>query len=248
MQQKTGTFDQPFQFSTKRYDARIGMVQYEFRNYLSVIGRWMTRDPFGEAGGLNLYAFVGNHQRIASYHQDHHDKERGERSCPGGLFRSEEYGMNRIKRICVSVMLIGIVVHSTAAETIQYRYDAGNRLIRAQTFQRGVTWEYSYLHTLAENRSGQHIAATTACADRIVCNGNFEQGFAAWDGANNAALVAGYTGQGANVMLDTTDSNIFQNIPGVFEAGHTYRATARCFAANGRSCHLTLFGQSQHTK
>ena len=59
---KTGTFDQPFQFSTKRYDARIGMVQYEFRNYLPSIGRWMTRDPLGEAGGLNLYAFVGKHQ------------------------------------------------------------------------------------------------------------------------------------------------------------------------------------------
>ncbi|GAK54248.1 YD repeat protein [Candidatus Moduliflexus flocculans] len=57
---KTGTFDQPFQFSTKRADARIGMVQYEFRNYLPAIGRWMTRDPLGEAGGLNLYAFVGN--------------------------------------------------------------------------------------------------------------------------------------------------------------------------------------------
>ncbi|GAK50178.1 YD repeat protein [Candidatus Moduliflexus flocculans] len=36
------------------------MVQYEFRNYLPAIGRWMTRDPLGEAGGLNLYAYVEN--------------------------------------------------------------------------------------------------------------------------------------------------------------------------------------------
>ena len=57
---KTGAFDQPFQFSTKRYDARIGMIQYEYRNYLPSIGRWTTRDPLGEAGGLNLYAFVSN--------------------------------------------------------------------------------------------------------------------------------------------------------------------------------------------
>jgi len=57
---KTGTFDQPFQFSTKRYDARISMAQYEYRNYLPAIGRWLTLDPLGEAGGLNLYAFVGN--------------------------------------------------------------------------------------------------------------------------------------------------------------------------------------------
>ncbi|GAK50180.1 YD repeat protein [Candidatus Moduliflexus flocculans] len=36
------------------------MVQYEFRNYLPHLKRWMTRDPLGEADGLNLYAFVGN--------------------------------------------------------------------------------------------------------------------------------------------------------------------------------------------
>jgi RHS repeat-associated protein len=57
---KTGTFNQPYGFSTKRYDAGIGLLQYEYRNYLPAIGRWTTRDPLGEAGGLNLYAFVGN--------------------------------------------------------------------------------------------------------------------------------------------------------------------------------------------
>lgn len=36
------------------------MVQYEYRNYQPKIGRWTTRDPLGEAGGMNLYAFVGN--------------------------------------------------------------------------------------------------------------------------------------------------------------------------------------------
>ena len=36
------------------------MIQHEFRNYLPYLGRWLTRDPLGEAGGLNLYAFVGN--------------------------------------------------------------------------------------------------------------------------------------------------------------------------------------------
>lgn len=36
------------------------MVQYEFRNYFPEIARWDSRDPLGEAGGINLYAFVGN--------------------------------------------------------------------------------------------------------------------------------------------------------------------------------------------
>ncbi|GAK50186.1 YD repeat protein [Candidatus Moduliflexus flocculans] len=86
---KTGTFDQPFQFSTKRADARIGMVQYEFRNYLPAIGRWMTRDPLGEAGGLNLYAFVGNNPVDYDIYHEHYKKERSERSGASGLFCSQ---------------------------------------------------------------------------------------------------------------------------------------------------------------
>jgi RHS repeat-associated protein len=57
---KTGTFDQPYRFSTKRYDEQTGLSYYGYRFYNPTIGRWMTRDPHGEAGGINLYGFLGN--------------------------------------------------------------------------------------------------------------------------------------------------------------------------------------------
>ena len=57
---KTGTFDQPYRFSTKQYDKDTGVYTYEYRFYNPSIGKWMTRDPLGEAGGINLYGFVGN--------------------------------------------------------------------------------------------------------------------------------------------------------------------------------------------
>jgi RHS repeat-associated protein len=57
---KTGTLEQPFGFSTKRYDEQTGLIYYGYRYYGPEIGRWTTRDPLGEAGGMNLYAFVGN--------------------------------------------------------------------------------------------------------------------------------------------------------------------------------------------
>lgn len=59
LMQKTGT-DQPFQFSTKRYDPDTGLSYYGYRFYSPVAERWMNRDPLGEAGGINLYQFVGS--------------------------------------------------------------------------------------------------------------------------------------------------------------------------------------------
>ena len=37
-----------------------GVPFYGFRYYLPDVGRWTSRDPIGEEGGVNLYGFVGN--------------------------------------------------------------------------------------------------------------------------------------------------------------------------------------------
>ena len=37
-----------------------GVFYYGFRYYMPETGRWASRDPIGEDGGINLYAFVGN--------------------------------------------------------------------------------------------------------------------------------------------------------------------------------------------
>jgi len=36
------------------------MVYYLYRFYNPTLGRWINRDPIEEAGGINLYGFVGN--------------------------------------------------------------------------------------------------------------------------------------------------------------------------------------------
>ncbi|MEW6657080.1 MAG: RHS repeat-associated core domain-containing protein [Thermodesulfobacteriota bacterium] len=59
-QAQTGSLSQPMQFSTKPYDDQTGLFYYGVRFYTSGFGRWMTRDPLGEFGGLNLYSFVRN--------------------------------------------------------------------------------------------------------------------------------------------------------------------------------------------
>jgi len=50
----------PFRFSTKRTCNTTDLVLYEYRAYSPILGRWLSRDPIGERGGVGLHAFVGN--------------------------------------------------------------------------------------------------------------------------------------------------------------------------------------------
>lgn len=46
--------------STKYWDGETGLYYYGYRYYSSELGRWLSRDPLGERGGYNLYAFTYN--------------------------------------------------------------------------------------------------------------------------------------------------------------------------------------------
>jgi RHS repeat-associated protein len=48
------------QFSSIPYHNLSGLLLYPFRAYDPNLQRWLNQDPIGEAGGLNLYRFVGN--------------------------------------------------------------------------------------------------------------------------------------------------------------------------------------------
>lgn len=50
----------PFRFATKYYDSETKLYYYNHRYYSPELGRFLSRDPIGEAGGMNLYAFVNN--------------------------------------------------------------------------------------------------------------------------------------------------------------------------------------------
>ena len=49
-----------YRFSSKEVDARTGQYYYGYRWYYPNLQRWLNRDPIQEAGGINLYGFVGN--------------------------------------------------------------------------------------------------------------------------------------------------------------------------------------------
>ncbi|MHA6853613.1 RHS repeat-associated core domain-containing protein, partial [Ralstonia pseudosolanacearum] len=48
-----------FGYAGMQYHAASGMYLTLFRAYDPGTGRWVSRDPIGEDGGINLYAYVG---------------------------------------------------------------------------------------------------------------------------------------------------------------------------------------------
>ncbi len=50
----------PYGFSTKYLDEETGLYYYGYRFYHPELGLWVSRDPIGERGGINLYGFVAN--------------------------------------------------------------------------------------------------------------------------------------------------------------------------------------------
>ncbi len=54
----------PFRFSTKFQDEETGWLYYGYRYYDANTGRWLSRDPIEEDGGINIYGFLGNNSLI----------------------------------------------------------------------------------------------------------------------------------------------------------------------------------------
>ncbi len=50
----------PFRFSSEYVDDATGLTYYNWRHYDPVHGRWLSEDPIGEEGGLNVYGFGNN--------------------------------------------------------------------------------------------------------------------------------------------------------------------------------------------
>ena len=60
--QVTGSYasENPWRFSTKWFDDETGLGYWGYRYYDPIVGRWLSRDPLEEDGGLLLYVYCGN--------------------------------------------------------------------------------------------------------------------------------------------------------------------------------------------
>jgi RHS repeat-associated protein len=56
----SGNLDTDFAYTGHYYHAASGLHLAPYRGYNPKLGRWLSRDPIGEEGGINLYGYVGN--------------------------------------------------------------------------------------------------------------------------------------------------------------------------------------------
>ena len=56
----SSAYDNPYLFTGRRYDSDTALYYYRARYYSPELGRFISADPIGYLGGLNLYAYVGN--------------------------------------------------------------------------------------------------------------------------------------------------------------------------------------------
>lgn len=56
----TGTVENPFRYNGRELDAETGLYFNRARYYDPQLGRFISPDPIGLDGGINLYAYVGN--------------------------------------------------------------------------------------------------------------------------------------------------------------------------------------------
>jgi len=57
---ESNTGSTPWRFTGRRLDPDTGLYHLRARDYAPLVGRFVQPDPIGMAGGLNLYAYVGN--------------------------------------------------------------------------------------------------------------------------------------------------------------------------------------------
>ena len=50
----------PFTYTGREWDKETGLYYYRARYYDPKVGRFISKDPIGLAGGINLYSYVGN--------------------------------------------------------------------------------------------------------------------------------------------------------------------------------------------
>lgn len=81
----------PYLFSSKYYDFETGLYYYGYRYHSPEFGRWLTRDPIEERGGINLYV-NSNNNAISMFDILGHAAWKAKRISPHEKYKQRKRG------------------------------------------------------------------------------------------------------------------------------------------------------------
>lgn len=89
----SSAIDNDILWNVRRQDADTKLYMYLYRDYDALLGRWPSRDPIEEDGGINLYGFIDNNPIGSFDYLGLHSESRCRTKCraelPKGMSREE---------------------------------------------------------------------------------------------------------------------------------------------------------------
>jgi RHS repeat-associated protein len=178
----TSGFEAPaWGFSTKYQDRETGLLYYGHRFYDPITGRWPSRDPIEENGGVNLYGFVRNDgiNRL-DYLGLSPETDLGDWSAPSFSEEGKECNSDPVKASDVKMKVTGTFPsgnktggkdHVDVSIAFAWKIEGSNAYV-------GPKWKY---HTCFRCAAAQAVPNTGNCAYIPRCNDQASCNFVACD-------------------------------------------------------------------
>ena len=158
-------------FSTKYYDFEPDLYYYGYRFYSPVLGRWISRDPIGERGGVNVFVYCRNSIPTSFdklglqvfVYSAAYDNDQAEDPRTGKTY-AELYSES-IRNGCDFVNTVQQFVRSIPDTKFREYVNNDQILLDGKPFKEG---KQEYLRLLHRECSSKFISAETANPDSLI--------------------------------------------------------------------------------
>jgi RHS repeat-associated protein len=120
-----------FRFSTKYYDAEVGLYYYGYRYYSPELGRWMSRDPVGEQGFVlsSLQKFIQLDKKLQDYFDNRWTKRDYEHHVYQFVKNDPFNNLDFLGLLCVKKSLSSqntVPFYCSRRDVLKHKFDSNN--------------------------------------------------------------------------------------------------------------------------
>jgi len=150
-----------YAFTGREWDAKIGLYYYRARYYDPRIGRFISEDPIGLGGGVNLYAYVRNNPArytdpLGLYNKDVHYYVTRQLAIEAGFNLWQAERIARGDQDMDDMSTFSPWTSRSNRTKYHFTNDERRCAMRSKAFQDKSWWEFgSYMHALQDSYSHQ---------------------------------------------------------------------------------------------